>query len=66
MPHYKHVGTIVVVGVGGIVGELSTCEDSLTLLFAALCLVMAKFSIVSALGGVALTARSGMVAPPSS
>ena len=57
MPHYKHSVTIVVVGVGGVVGEFST------LLFATLCLVVAKLATISALGGVILTTQSGMIAP---
>ena len=65
MVHYKHSTTIVVVRVEGIVGELSACEDQITHLFATLCLLVAKLSIISALGGVVLTARSGMAAPPS-
>ena len=56
MPHYKHSATIAVVGVGGMVGDLSTCEGRLTLLFETLCLVVAKLAIVSTLGGVVLTA----------
>ena len=66
MPHYKHFATIIIVGIGGVVGELSTCDDRLTLLFATLCLIVAKLATISALGRVVLTARSGMAAPPSS
>ena len=56
---------IVVVGVGGVVGELSACEGRLTLLLVTLSIVVAKLAILSALGGVVLTARSGMAASPS-
>ena len=66
MPHYIHFTTIFVVGVRGVVSEFSTCEGQLTLLFATLCLIVAKLATISALGRVVLTARSGMAAPPSS
>ena len=66
MPHHKHSATIIVVGVGGVVGELSASEGRLTHLFATLYLVVAKLAIVSTLGGVFLSARTGMIAPPSS
>ena len=66
MPHYKHFAMIVIVSVGGVVGELSACEGQLALLFATLCLVVAKLTTVSALSGVVLTTLSDMVAPPSS
>ena len=66
MPHHKHSATIVVVGVGGVLGELSACEGRLTLLFATLSLVIPKLATISALCGVVLTAQYGMAAPPSS
>ena len=44
VPHHKHSATIVVVGVGGVLGELLACEGRLTLLFVTLCLVVAKLT----------------------
>ena len=66
MPHYKHSAMVVVVGVGGVVSELPACEGRLDLLFAKLCLIVVKYTTVSALSGVVLTAQSVMIAPPSS
>ena len=40
---------VVVVGVGGVVGELPAYEGRVTLLFATLCLVVAKLATISAL-----------------
>ena len=57
---------MVVIGVGGIVGELSTCESQLALLFATLSLVVAKIATISTLSKVVLTTRLGMATPPSS
>ena len=43
----SHYATIVVVGVGGVIGELSNCEGRLALLFETLCLIVAKHASVS-------------------
>ena len=66
VPHHKHSATIVVVGVGGVVCELSACGGRLTLLFPTLCLIVAEFTTISALGGIVLLDGSDMIAPPSS
>ena len=63
VPHHKHLAMIVVVGVGGVIYELSACEGQLSLLLATLYLVVVKHATISALGGVVLSARSGMTAP---
>ena len=59
----SHYATIVVVGVGGVIGELSNCEGRLALLFATLCLIVAKLATVSALGVLVLTAQSAWLFP---
>ena len=62
----KKSSTIVVVEVGCVICELSTCESQLVLLFATLSLVVAKIATISTLSKVVLTTRLGMATPPSS
>ena len=49
MPHHKHSAMVVVVGVRGVVGDLSAYEGRVTLLFSTLCLVVAKLATIYAL-----------------
>ena len=65
MAHYKQPAMIGVGGVGGVVCELSAYEDRHALLLVIFFLVVARLATISALGGVVLSARFGMTAPPS-
>ena len=65
VPHHKHSATIVVVGVGGVVCELSACGGRLTLLLPTLCLIVAEFATISILNIVVMLARFVMIAPSS-
>ena len=66
MPHHGHSTIILIVRVGGIVGELPTCGSRLTFLFSTLLLMVTELGIVAAFHGVGLPAWSGMKTPPSS
>ena len=64
MPHHGHSTIILIIGVGGVVGKLTTCGSRLTLLLLEL-LVMAKFAAISTFYRIDLLAWSSMKTPPS-
>ena len=64
MSHQEHSAMVFVVGVGGIICELSACGSRFTLLLSTLCFVVADCSAIFAFSGV-LTVQTGMEAPSS-
>ena len=52
MPHFEHSSMVIIVGVRGILGELSACRRGLTLLPLTLLFMVANFSTVFAFDGL--------------
>ena len=64
MSHHKHSSMVVIVGVGGIIGELSACVSRHTLPLSALSFMVADFTAISAFSWVVLSAWTIVKPPP--
>ena len=65
MSHYEHSAMVVIIGIRGIVRELSVGRNRFSFLLSALFFVVVEFSTIPAFDRVVLVAWFGRIAPPS-
>ena len=64
--HHEHSEMVIIVGVGGVIGDFSACGSRLMLLLSGFFFVVADFTTIPAFDSVVLSAWTGMEAPSSS